>query len=156
SPSKDFYFVTHDLNALVDVAELEPNDPTKHTNDTPTTAEVLAPQGQAKALFAVDGNISAPGSATTPDIDWFTFTVPAKITQVGYQCDSQRSGSGLGSFTLALFQSNGTTAIGAAASESATTDLVMSPTALPSAVTPGSKMFFKVSAATQDAMVTGN
>jgi hypothetical protein len=157
SPSKDFYFVTQATNTLLDVAELEPNDPTKHTNDTPATAEVLAPQGQNKTLFTVDGNISAPGSATTPDIDWFTFTVPAKVTQYGYQCDSRRSGSGLGNFTVALFQADNTTAVGTPGTESATMDLLLNPpTALPSAVTPGSKMFFKLSAATQDAMVTGN
>jgi hypothetical protein len=163
TPPGSFYFATQTANTLFDVAELEVYDPTKpasmqaHTNDTAATAEVLMAVGQAKTLFTVDGNISAPGTATTPDVDWFTFTVPAKVTMYGYQCDSQRSGSGLGSFTIELFQSDNTTAIGTAASESAAMDLLLNPpAALPTGVAPGSKMFFKVSAATQDAMNTGN
>ena len=154
SPAKDFYFITHTLNELIDFAELEVAG--MHTNDTSATAETLTAQGSAKTLFAVDGNISAPGSASMPDVDWFTFTVPAKVTMYGYQCDSARSGSGLGGFTLALFQSDGTTAIGTPAVETATADLYANPSALPAAVTPGTKMFAKLTAATQDASAMPN
>jgi hypothetical protein len=152
-PTKDFYFSVHELNPLFDNAEKEVFG--MHTNDTGATAEVLPALGSAHTLFAIDGDISAPGSATTPDLDWFALTVPNSITQYGYQCDSARSGSGLGSFKIELFQADMTTAIGAPGVESAMQDLYLNPVALPAGVTAGAKMFVKLSAATQDTMDTG-
>jgi hypothetical protein len=155
TPVTDFYFVVHNMNSLFNVAEKEVLG--MHTNDTTATAETLPAQGTAKTLFAVDGDISAPASAAVPDLDYYTFNVPTGITSYAYQCDAARSGSGLGGFTIELLQADGTTTFAAAGVETATADLNSGPTfvTLPSGVTPGSKMYVKLSAATQDTKNTG-
>jgi hypothetical protein len=149
SPAMDYYFIRHYLNPLIDVAEKEPATMTGQ-NDTSAMAEALTAQGSSHDFYTVDGHIAM--NAT--DVDWFSFTVPATTTQYVIQCDSARSGSGLGGFTAELFKSDATTSI-VKLTESATTDLQQAATALPSGVTAGTKLFLKVTAASQDAMDTG-
>ncbi|HEX4459821.1 MAG TPA: hypothetical protein VIA18_17705, partial [Polyangia bacterium] len=153
TPAKDFYFIDHFLNPLIDVAETEVFG--AHTDDTSATAQTLAGQGSAKTLFAIDGDISAPATAGTPDLDWFALTVPASTTQYAYQCDAARTGSGLGGFKLQLFEADGTTSV-STMTESATTDIsTPTYTNLPAASPAGSKLYLELTAATQDATVTG-
>lgn len=148
TPVKDFYFISHYLNPLIDVAEKEGPTGTG-MNDTSATAEALTGQGSSKDFFTVDGNISAPGASG--DIDWFSFTVPGGVTQYQIQCDAERSGSGLGGFTAELYDTDGTTMLNTA-TETSDADLV---TTAANAPTAGKKIFLKVNAATQDAKVTG-
>jgi hypothetical protein len=160
SAMTDFYFIDHYLNPLIDVAEAE--CPTcQGTNDTPATAQGLTGQGTTKTLFTVDGSISAPATASKPDVDWFSFPVPNGVTQYAYQCDSMRTGSGVGGFEIQLFSSAAAMAspIGAnfaSATETPTTDISSGNyAALPSGVTTGSTMYMQLTGATQSATVTG-
>lgn len=150
SAAKDFYFIDHYLNPLIDVAEKE--GPTgMGMNDTTATAETLTGQGSSKSFFTVDGDIAKAGT----DVDYFTFTVPAAVTQFQMQCDSASTGSGIQGFTAELYQADGTTMITSATETDATTDILTMAANVPSTAGPGTKWFLKVSGKTQDATVTG-
>ncbi len=150
SAAKDFYFIDHYLPApLYDHAEAEKPDHSGTTNDTFATAETLTAINTT--LFTVDGDITNPAT----DIDWFSMKVPTGVTQYAYQCDAARSGSGLGGFAISLFKSDGTTPIGTTKTETTTTDIETDFANLPTGVTAGSKIYMKLTAASQSATVTG-
>jgi hypothetical protein len=148
SAAKDFYFIDHYLNPLINVAEKEKADKTGPANDTSATAEALTAQGSSKHFFTVDGDITTPA-----DVDWYSFTVPTGVTQFQIQCDSARSGSGLGGFKVEMFAADGTTSI-ASATETATADL-LTPAANVPAASIGKQVFLKMTGATQSATVKG-
>lgn len=148
APLTDFYFIAHYLNPLIDAGEKE-LPAVKGDNDTSATAEDMLPQGSAKHFFTVDGNLSSAGA--TGDTDWFTFIVPAGVTQYQVACDAARTGSGLGGFKVEILGKDGVTSL-ATATETADADLV---TMVANVVPADTSMFLKLTAATQDAVVTG-
>jgi hypothetical protein len=157
SMSKDYYFIRHFYNDLIDVSEKEPAT-MGGMNDTAMTSETMAGQGAKHTLFTVDGHVAKAGTGAWPasDTDWYNMIIPPSVTSYGIQCDSARSGSGLNGFTAQLFQSDGTTSVGMW-TESAMTDLNSGPNyvPLPTGVSPGAKLFLQITASTQDTTDTG-
>lgn len=152
TPITDFYFIDHYLNPLYDVKK---NEPTAVSGPTAATSQALPAQGTAKDFYVIDGNLT---TTPTPVADWYNLTIPANMTKYAFYCDSARTGSGVVGFTAALFQSDGTTPVGTAASETADADLSSGtmPSAIPAGQAAGAVWYLKLTATSQDATDTGN
>lgn len=140
----DYYFISHFVGSYY-YGTLEAEGATASgANDTRATAEVLTAVPGTTA-YVVDGDI-VPG-----DVDWFEVDAPSNVTQLGFSCEAARTGSGLRGFTAEAFDANGTS-LAKVGPEPTNPTSDLSSQAV--AVTPG-KIYLSVSAASQDATVTG-
>ena len=155
NPVTDYYFIQHVLN----IYYATPEQSTPH--DTSATAQVLGfPNPKAPVFYAVDGDIAAPGTATTPDVDWYKMTVPAMVdgmlpTQMGMSCDVARAGSGLVGFTAAFYDETGMTQLGATVGPEMANPTQGFFTSSAINVTASATVLVKYTAAMQDATNTG-
>jgi hypothetical protein len=156
APDTDYYFIQHTIGSFY-IGQAEKEGPTaRGMNDTPQTAEtLLAANATFPGVFAIDGNISAPGSAIAPDLDYFKMVVPAMMSQATVACDVDRAGSGLGGFTATFYDLTGTTMLGPVIGPEMPDP--MSPLASASAVsvTAGQPVYLKLAAATQETTDVG-
>jgi hypothetical protein len=159
TPATDYYFIQHTVGqAFIGTAELE--GPTgQGMDDTYQTAQALAAPNPANpGVFAADGDISAPATATKPDIDYYKMTVPATASGGYIGCDVDRVGSGLGGFTAQLFDMTGTNQLGSTIGPETANPTMgfnnyTSSTGI--AVTGGQAVYLRLAAATQSATNTG-
>jgi hypothetical protein len=152
----DYYFIQHTIgDYFIGQAELE--GPTAEgMNDTPQTAETLAaPNAGFPGVFAVDGNISAPGMAMTPDLDWFKMVVPAMASEGTVACDVDRVGSGLGGFTATFYDLTGMTMLGPPIGPEMPDPTTRFTAPSPISVTAGQPVYLKLAAQTQETMDQG-
>lgn len=84
--AKDYYYIVHELGPSGYPLEGEGATSTG-ANDTMATAEFLESS-------AVDGNLPAG------DVDWFNVAIPARVSNISFQCSVARNGSGLRGFTM--------------------------------------------------------
>jgi hypothetical protein len=154
--STDYYFIQHTIGDYF-IGEAELEGPTAEgLNDTPQTAETLvAPSPGFPGVFAVDGNISAPGMAMTPDIDYFKMVVPAMMSAGTVACDVDRVGSGLGGFTATFYDLTGTTMLGPVVGPEMPDPTTRFTAPSPISVTAGQPVYLKLAAQTQETMDHG-
>jgi hypothetical protein len=151
--STNYYFMEHAVGGI-DYGTPEVEFPGDHTNDTSATAEALTqPSAAVKALFA-DGDIV--NTTGTPDVDWYSFSVPTGTSKFQFACDAARAGSGLQGFQASVLASNGTTSLSRLTeSLPPVLDLENSTSGGTVSVAGNSKLFLRVSATGQDAVNTG-
>jgi hypothetical protein len=146
SPSSDYYFIQHYIGDYFG-AQAEKEAPTgQGMNDTPATAENLQPTPTSPLQFVIDGDVSAPGTAAKPDIDWFTITVPSMVSLATVVCEAARVGSGLGGFRAEVFAADATTSLAVLGPEAPSPKTTLSNTAIPGS---NGQLYLQVRAATQ-------
>jgi hypothetical protein len=139
--ANDFYVALHGARSS------NPLEQKEAENDAVATPEALAPA--ADGSFYIEGDLGK-GAA---DVDHFSFDVAGQSGKtVAVACVSGRAGSGLGSFEVDLLDATTHKPL-TIAKETAQSDATTSMIAVPAGA---SKMILKLSAATQDPVITGN
>jgi hypothetical protein len=146
-PSTDYYFVQHYIGDYFG-AQAEKEGPAgQGQNDTSATAETLQPTATSMLRFVVDGDVSAPGTAAKPDVDWYGVTVPPMTNVATVVCEAARIGSGLGGFRAEVFGQDATTSLAVLGPEQASPKTKLVNTAI---VGSNTTLFLQVRAAMQD------
>ncbi|MBI5607323.1 MAG: PPC domain-containing protein [Deltaproteobacteria bacterium] len=141
----DFYVITHGVGGS------NPLEKAESANDTAAGAEVLTASKTSQGLDAYYFAGDLINGAK--DVDYFSVKVPTGAKNLSVYCAALTYGSGLVGFTAEVKTDADATIQGGTAVEDATKGLALKTLAVPTGAT---KLLVKVSAKSQDPVVTGN
>jgi hypothetical protein len=150
NPSSDYYFIQHFVGVF-DIGNQEDNT---MPHATGATAQALKPPSATdNKRMGIDGDIAVPGT----EQDWYFANVPSGTTVLFALCDVGRVGSGLVGFRADIFGQDMTTNLLTLGPETAnaTTNLNNFYASSNTMVGSNTKIFLKLTAASQDTKNTG-
>jgi hypothetical protein len=150
NPSSDYYFIQHWIGVF-DIGYAEDNT---MPHGTSATAQALKPPSATdNKRFGVDGDIGVAGT----EQDWYQVAVPGGTSVLFAECLTGRVGAGLVGFRADIYGSDAMTTLLTLGPETAnaTTNLNNFFTTTTTMIGSNTKLFMKLTAASQDPMNTG-